>query len=1682
MAVNWWSGRPINVGFNSANNYLTSFSFSYGFVEKGTPTNYPLLGTEYDISLTLTPESVGGAPDIVLTGFVQGRNATNEYQYTWTGNQSVRSFQVGTFGVQYLLTFTQPGYGTFSGYLFPGQYSAQRLTTYATNLSYIATTLRTPNVYALSKNTYVHIIGSGITFDSTYVPFTNFVGISGFSTGLVNTVNNVITPIQSTFSSTASNPGLPQAYYGRIPTSTLPIGSTQRFFCIYNGNTYTTGEPLINILETSLEINSSLITPKLVPPGGNALTVSFPSAVYRDSFTPFSTVETIGGRFLGYEPLTFNYYLGPGINSFETSGYAYPTQRYKYRYQTPLAENYQTLFSTVEGYDGEFLLPGITFSPTSVQGLINPSDQIPYYDFNGSLSIFGSKACIAPYLQIRDKTGVDWNFGEFGTEVSDMNSVTYDLIAPELMYNYSYPVPGQTFALPDIYLGLTASGMTAFSPTAGVVRVEFTGVTYGQTYATSLYDGSITIPLIDGSGGYTYTGLFEGALFGYTYQAPSAATYSYNTLSAPVVTVKARPAVVSAPPFTISIQPNNYYFGLRVNPDTGLTLTFNNDGGTTFITDGNFPMEFGINAYNVDPYPNIQLSTFTPTFNPSYGYLTTIVGGGVPSYWTPGELDEFYILYQGETYFTGVTASVPIQPYLNFFPGNVPVPGVVPGTLNINFDGKVIYGDSNYDINGVMVGNQNNTDQGNVVDKAGTIQTGRDLIVPVNLAKPGGFVPVGYQSTSAIAAAALYGGVADYFLSQTVGITLPGITYTNVTTSFNVDGGGPLYEFTNLSVMGITSSSYISNLSLISGTSTSTFPVQYVSSTKSTVQLTGITFDMKFVKLEYSGGGALGSVPDYNLTLGGSVSVARGVTGGTVVATLSGVQYGGSSNLTMRGSAQNERIPIVNGNGSYVYNLTPGQTYEAGYFSYQAVIGLTLTYRALTGFVPYSGNSISSPAAVQATNSLVGTITGTPGVQPGAVTLDFTGITYNSQKSGITLLGALKGELVPITGGTGSYNYTGLTLGFTLNSVNTYFNVQTPAGDPITQIALSAPVVVPSHSLSGVASGTPGITGGTVRVNFTGVTYDSQNSGITLRGNLAGELIPITGGTGTYLYTGLAFGSTFSPSSVFYNVQTPPGDAVSRITLASAVTVPYALFGTATGSPGPAGGTVRVNFTGITFNGQNTGITLVSRPNGELIPIRGGTGTYLYTGLVNGSTFSRNTVYYNVQAPTVDNVSQLRLVADVTVPSNSLFGTAIGLQGTTGGQVRVNFTGVSYNGLSSGITLIGSLNGELIPITGGTGTYLYTGLTPLSVLDDATLYYNVNYPTGDTVSRLSLLEPVVVPVAPAPPPQPVPGIPGQLTLNYLFTPQAGQTYTFNILGESGYTGITASQTINLNVSAAALSRVIAYSGNWISPPGTSGSANTTVYQPQPVVGLMLQEFVGPILDDLTKGLTGVTGAGLSYPAQPNGTIIGTQGTVANTLVKQFQSVTGFTYHAPGVPGVATNYLYNIPQEAITSYNLTNIVTNPLSGVVGNSVDNGNRGNPIPNPSKLGNAIQSLFEQAINMAMVQVTNESNGLTLNNVATTTTGSQTTMEQYFLANSSITAGNAIYGASFTAGQELAIFVQYQLTKTRAYQLTPLADLAYAKGATLLNFGGITFPLAGLVEESSAIPVTYKIVLHAV
>jgi hypothetical protein len=218
------------------------------------------------------------------------------------------------------------------------------------------------------------------------------------------------------------------------------------------------------------------------------------------------------------------------------------------------------------------------------------------------------------------------------------------------------------------------------------------------------------------------------------------------------------------------------------------------------------------------------------------------------------------------------------------------------------------------------------------------------------------------------------------------------------------------------------------------------------------------------------------------------------------------------------------------------------------------------------------------------------------------------------------------------------------------------------------------------------------------------------------------------------------------------------------------------------------------------------------------------------------------------------------------------------------------------------------------------------------------------------------------------------------------------------------------------------------------------------------------------------GLTGTT-TGITYFAI-NDVVQGDSGTTCADLIKQFQSIAGFTYNAGGT---ASDYLADIPQEAIGSYVISNVDTTPLATVVGDNASNTSYGVTTA-ATGLSGAIQSLFEQAIAVGMVQP-GETLGVNLSGAGLT--GGLT----YGAALGGTTY--PVYGASFALGQSLSLYVKFNLAKTRSYQLQAFSDLGAtgATGVTFIVFGGETFTLpTGLVESSTPVPVIYQIILYTV
>jgi hypothetical protein len=299
-----------------------------------------------------------------------------------------------------------------------------------------------------------------------------------------------------------------------------------------------------------------------------------------------------------------------------------------------------------------------------------------------------------------------------------------------------------------------------------------------------------------------------------------------------------------------------------------------------------------------------------------------------------------------------------------------------------------------------------------------------------------------------------------------------------------------------------------------------------------------------------------------------------------------------------------------------------------------------------------------------------------------------------------------------------------------------------------------------------------------------------------------------------------------------------------------------------------------------------------------------------------------------------------------------------------------------------------------------------------------------------------------------------------LNFDYMFTAVAGTTYSYQLLGETGLSIANVDHIVNIAVPPAVLNKVLCYGSNWYlqtgsTGPGATGSAGTTYYQPEPAVALLLTTVLGPYLDDLTAGLTGVTSGGTYYSDLSN-YITGTSPQVPN-LVKKFQDISGFTYlnngADDGTTGIVVDYLSQIPVEAIHSVNFSPVDTLPLSEVTGDLLSTNSQGQTMAH-SGLSGAIQSLFEQAVGAGMVTTGNTA-GTDLSLANSWPELSNVVPVKVVDLDTSIAAGGStgdfkVFGATFTAGQSLGIFVQYNLQKVRQYQLSALANLPTTYTAT--------------------------------
>lgn len=307
-----------------------------------------------------------------------------------------------------------------------------------------------------------------------------------------------------------------------------------------------------------------------------------------------------------------------------------------------------------------------------------------------------------------------------------------------------------------------------------------------------------------------------------------------------------------------------------------------------------------------------------------------------------------------------------------------------------------------------------------------------------------------------------------------------------------------------------------------------------------------------------------------------------------------------------------------------------------------------------------------------------------------------------------------------------------------------------------------------------------------------------------------------------------------------------------------------------------------------------------------------------------------------------------------------------------------------------------------------------------------------------------------------------------LTLNHLFTPLAEQTYTFSLFGET-QPPIAADEFITLDVPVATMNTLIAYSSEWSADPGTSGPSGS---QPEPALALLLQTVTGSWLTALTSGLTGSTaGASYAYDSVED-YVTGDNSTNCKTLNYHLQDVAKFSYKDD--TRAAVDYLSLIPSEAIESYTTSTVATEPLNTVLGDQVVVRAEGETAAYTG-LPAAIQAVFEQAVANGMV---------TAGRTGTADLSSTEVLGQTGAALGLLLGTEQpVYGVQWTAGQSLSVYVQFQLEKTRAYEISSaVSGGAGAAAAGSVSYGGITFTVGSGTETSDPVPVTYELKFRAV
>ncbi|MEI8350433.1 MAG: fibronectin type III domain-containing protein, partial [Candidatus Omnitrophota bacterium] len=323
------------------------------------------------------------------------------------------------------------------------------------------------------------------------------------------------------------------------------------------------------------------------------------------------------------------------------------------------------------------------------------------------------------------------------------------------------------------------------------------------------------------------------------------------------------------------------------------------------------------------------------------------------------------------------------------------------------------------------------------------------------------------------------------------------------------------------------------------------------------------------------------------------------------------------------------------------------------------------------------------------------------------------------------------------TGGTVTYQHTGLTAGSTHYYKVLAYNANGNSGFTTTAQATTEAGAVPA-----VPSNLTAAANGLDKIDVAWIDNANNEDGFRLHHSTDGttftELVTRpsqsgTGGTVTYQHTGLTAGSTHYYKVLAYNATGSSGFSNTVQATTEAGLLPNA----PTNLAAVPDGKNKINLSWTDNATNESGFKVHHSTDGttftELVtrPAQSGTGgtvTYAHTGLNPSSTH-----YYKVLAYNTNGVSDFTGPAQATTPAGDIPLMPSNLTAAANGSTKIDLAWIDNASNESGFRLHHSTDGTNFtlltskpakPSTGGTVTYQHTGLTAGSTHYYKVLAYN----------------------------------------------------------------------------------------------------------------------------------------------------------------------------------------------------------------------------------------------------------------------------------------------------------------------------------------------------------------------